>query len=81
VLDVIRVHTVAVQDVVLGVAEVVAHRANHADVAELGSSEREMHGGPAERAVTLAKRSLDRVKRDRTDHYQAHGLAQASRYT
>jgi len=79
VLDVLGVHLVAAQHLVLALGEVVAHRPHHADVAEVGRGEREVHGGAAEGALALPKGGLDRVKGDRTDDDEAHGLGQASR--
>ena len=54
VLDVVGDHAAVVQDGVLGLAEVVADRADDARLGEERRGEREVHGGAAEQPVALA---------------------------
>ena len=61
-----------VQHRVLVVAEVVAHRADHAHVGEEARREREVHGRAAEHPLALAEGRLDRVEGDRSHHREAH---------
>ena len=63
VLDVVGVDVAAVQDGVLVVAEVVADRADDADLVEERRGEREVDGGAAEHALALAVRGLARRQR------------------
>ena len=77
-LDVVGVDAAVVEHPVLLVAEVVAHRPDHAHVGEEARGQREVHGGAAEHALALPERRLDRVEGDRSDHDEAHGPRQTS---
>jgi hypothetical protein len=57
---------VPVERLVLGLAEVVAHRSHRADLREEAGRQREVHRRAAERALALAERRLDRVEGDRS---------------
>ena len=63
------------EHLVLRLAEVVADRADHADVGEEARRQREVHGGAAERALALAEGRLDRVEGDRSDDQSGHMAA------
>ena len=52
----------------LGLAEVIAHGADDADLLEEGGGQREVHGGAAEHPLALAERRLDGVVGDRSDN-------------
>ena len=78
VLHVVGVDAVRVQDLVLGLAEVVADRADHADVREVAGRQREVHGRAAEHPLALAEGGLDRVEGDRSNHGHRHGGREAS---
>ena len=54
------------------VAEVVADRADDADVGEEARREREVHGGAAEHALALPERGAHAVEGDRADDGQGH---------
>jgi hypothetical protein len=79
VLDVVGVHAVGAQHLVLGLAEVVADGPDHAHVAEVGGGQREVHGGAAEHALALPEGRRDRVKGDRSHYDHAHAAGEASR--
>ena len=64
VLDVADIDAAASQDVELGLAEVIADRADDADLIEEGGGQREVHGGAAEHAGALAERRLNGVVGD-----------------
>ena len=64
VLDVADIDAAAAQHVELGVAEVIADGPDDAHLVEEGRGQREVHGGPAEHALALAKRRLDRIEGD-----------------
>jgi hypothetical protein len=72
VLDVVRVHAAAAEDLVLGLGEVVAHRADDADVGEEAGGEREVGGGSAQHPVALAEGRANGIKGDRSDYHEAH---------
>ena len=57
------------------VAEVVADRADDADLVEERRGQREVGGRAAEHPLALAERGLDGVEGDRSDHGEAHGGA------
>jgi hypothetical protein len=61
-----------VQHRVLGVAEVVADRADDAHVGEEARREREVDGRAAEHPLALSEGCLDRVEGDRSDYNKAH---------
>ncbi len=71
-LDVADVDPAGAQHVELGLAEVVADRADDAHLVEERGGQREMHGGAAEHSLALAKRRLDRVEGDRSDDCDRH---------
>jgi hypothetical protein len=79
VLDVVGVHAARVEHLVLGLAEVVADRADDAHVAEERRGQGEVHGGAAEHALAIPEGSLHRVEGDRSNHNHAHAVAEASR--
>ena len=56
-------------------AEVVADRADDADLVEERGGQREVHGGAAEHPLALAERRLDGVVGDRSDDGDWHGRA------
>ena len=60
------------------VAEVVADRADDADLVEERRRKREVRGGAAEHPLALAERRLDRVERERADDRDAHRAATAA---
>ena len=62
----------AAHHVELGLAEVVAHRADHAHLVEERRRQREVHGGAAEHPLALPERRLDGVKGDRSDDGDGH---------
>ena len=66
-LEVVRVDPARCEDVELVVAEVLADDADDADVGEEARREREVRRSPAEDALALAERGLERVERDRAD--------------
>ena len=66
-------HAAVAQHVVLGLAEVVADRADDAGLGEERRREREVHGRAAEQAVALAGEGLDGVEGDGSDHGERHG--------
>ncbi len=59
----------------LGLAEVVADRADRPHLGEEAGGQREVHGGAAEHPLALPERGLDRVKRDRSHYRQRHRTA------
>ena len=76
VLDVVGDHAWRRSTSFSGVAEVVAHRADHAHVGEEARGQGEVHGGAAEHPLALPEGRLDRVEGDRADHDQAHAAGQ-----
>ena len=72
VLDVVGQHPAVVQDRVLLLAEVVAHRPDDAGLGELRRGEREVHGRAAEQPVAAPGRGLDGVEGDGSDHGERH---------
>ena len=75
VLDVRDVDAAGAQHVELGLAEVVADRADDADLVEERRGQREMHGGAAEHPLALAERGLDGIEGDGSDDGDGHGAA------
>ena len=74
-LDVGDVDAALAHHVELGLAEVLADRADDADLVEERGGQREVHGGAAEHPLALAERRLDGVVGDRADHGDWHGRA------
>jgi len=72
VLDVLGVDVAAVQDGVLVGAEVVADRADDANLVEERGGEREMDGSAAEHALAPAVRGLHGVIGNRSDNGDTH---------
>jgi hypothetical protein len=71
-LDVADVDAAAAQHIELGLAEIVADRADHSHDVEERSGEREVDGGASKHPLALAKRGLDGVKRDRSNDGYGH---------
>src|SRR5947207_14823580 len=72
-LDVVGEHAAALQDLELGLSEVVADRADRAHLGEEAGGQREVHRGPAEHLLALPERGLDSVKGDRSNNRERHG--------
>src|SRR4029079_7013081 len=78
VLDVVGVHAPPVQDGVLRVGEVVAHRPDDAYVGEEAGRQREVRGGSAQHPLALAEGRAHCVEGDGSDHYEAHAARKPS---
>ncbi len=73
VLDVGRRDPVRLEDADLVRAEIVADRADDADIGEEARRQREMARGAAEHALALPERGPNGVEGDRSDDGQGHG--------